>query len=102
MKEDLIRLLDNEMVWTSDMIEKVNAMLKNAPPGELRVIRHHTNYQYYHLGNPASIQLCHFSSFVFTIQTNAAESKISLGRLIVSRIAFCVCFIASIPSFVSP
>ena len=48
MKEDLIRLLDNEMVWTSDMIEKVNAMLKNAPPGELRVIRHHTNYQYYH------------------------------------------------------
>ena len=48
MKEDLLRLLDNEMIWTSETINKVNAMLKNAPPGELRVIRHHTNYQYYH------------------------------------------------------
>jgi len=48
MKEDLIRLLDSEMMWTNEMIGKANAMLKNAPPGELRVIRHHTNYQYYH------------------------------------------------------
>ena len=48
MKEDLLRLLDNEMIWTRETINKVNAMLKNAPPGELRVIRHHTNYQYYH------------------------------------------------------
>ena len=48
MKEDLIRLLDNEMIWTNEIIEKANAALKNAPTGELRVIRHHTNYQYYH------------------------------------------------------
>ena len=48
MKEDLIRLLDSEMIWTNEMVEKANTMLKNAPPGELRVIRHHTNYQYYH------------------------------------------------------
>ena len=48
MKEYLIRLLDSEMIWTNEMIEKVNKMLKNAPPGELLVIRHHTNYQYYH------------------------------------------------------
>ena len=48
MKEDLIRLLDSEMMWTNEMIGKANAMLKDAPPGELRVIRHHTNYQYYH------------------------------------------------------
>ena len=48
MKEDLIRLLDSETMWANEMIGKVSAMLKNAPPGELRVIRHHTNYQYYH------------------------------------------------------
>ena len=48
MKEDLIRLLDSETMWANEMIGKASAMLKNAPPGELRVIRHHTNYQYYH------------------------------------------------------
>ena len=48
MKEDLIRLLDSETMWANEMIGKASAMLKNAPPGELRVIRHHTNFQYYH------------------------------------------------------
>ena len=47
MKEDLIKLLNSEKIWTNEIIEKANARLENASPGDLRVFKHYTNQQYY-------------------------------------------------------
>ena len=47
MKEDLIKLLNSEKIWTNEIIERATAMLENAPPGDLRVFKHYSNQQYY-------------------------------------------------------